>query len=196
MNLRKSIILVATYVSITLSLGQVPPNLKPDAGHFSDGVYVNSYFRLAYTLGGGWYLNEDLMKGRISRFSGNYLLLAADRHTGKPMRERVLLVADDASQYKPRLSPVEYVTKMGKALIQHPGMELVRNSYQVEHAGKTFARMDYKESYGSGSVSRAFAATEVNGYLLSWTFVANSPQELNELVDSLDRLSFKAAAKQ
>lgn len=106
------------------------------------------------------------------------------------------MVADDPAQYRPPISTMEYVTKMGKALVERPGMELVRAPYPIEHARTRFVRVDYKENYSGGSVSRAFVATERNGYLLSWTFVAGSPQELDQLVDSLDRLWFQTSQKQ
>jgi hypothetical protein len=178
---------------------QERPEVRPGLGDLKDGVYTNDYFGLTYRLGKDWYLSEEFIHGDagkvINRVPGQYLLLSADRQTGKPIRERILMIADDARQYQHGFTAKQYVTKMTHALIKPPGTDLVREAYAVEYGGKAFNRADYEEKYAGGSLSKAFVSRRVRGYLLSWTFVANSQEELDVLVNSLAHLSFLSAPK-
>lgn len=160
----------------------------PESGRFVDGVYTNEYFGFSYPLGGSWFVNDLLKK---VEHPGTVLLLGVDRHAGKPLRERIVVLADKANGYHPPLASVsEYVSKLAHSQTQVQRRELLRDAYAVDCGGRRCYRADYKENYSGGSVYRSFVATELRGFLLSWTFVANSQENLDLMVDSLHQMSF------
>jgi TonB family protein len=70
------------------------------------------------------------------------------------------------------------------------GGEVVREPFAVTFAGQPFFRADYKQIFNGGTQSGTFVCTKLRGYFLGWMFVAGSPEELEEFVKSLQRLSF------
>ncbi len=56
--------------------------------------------------------------------------------------------------------------------------------------GQHFYRADYQQNYGDQLFYGSIFGTEHNGFMLNWTFVANSEEALKQLVDSLGTLSF------
>jgi hypothetical protein len=80
--------------------------------------------------------------------------------------------------------------KLAREQTKIQGRELLRDAYAVDCGGRRCYRADYKENYSGGSLYRSFVATELKGFLLSWSFVANSQENLNTMVDSLHQISF------
>jgi TonB family protein len=177
----------------TLSSAQPSAALKPDSGAFTNGAYSNDYFRFTYTVGEGWYINQDLMTqgaNSTTKLAGHFLLMVLDRHTGGPMRERVLMMADDANVYRSFKSAADYAAKFLDAQVKGQHMERVRDVFPTEHAGRTFYCGEFNEPYSGGALHKAFVATERSGFLLSWSFVASSAEELDVLLQSLGEIRF------
>ena len=173
--------------------GTKAPPLKPDSGTLEKGVYTNAFFGFSYRPGDGWFVNEEALqsdKARGPKPPRTYYLLIADRRTNKPIRERILLIADDSSAYQSAMTLEKWVGRMAHALVKGSQTELLRDTYSVEYAGQHFYRVDYKENWSGGALYKAFTANEYKGFFLSWTFVANSKERLDKMVQSLDTLAF------
>src|SRR5216683_7521480 len=166
--------------------------LRPDDGKLTGNVYSNTYFGFSYPLGDGWFANEEIMQANSLTFQmpGRFYLLTADRHTGGPNRERILMIAEDAAAYRPRITVKKFALKVVHAQAKNPTIEVIHEAYAVDYAGKHFYRSDYRENYSGGSLHKAFVATEWKGYLLSWVFVADSEKRVTDLVNSLQGLLF------
>ncbi len=106
------------------------------------------------------------------------------------MRERMLLSADDTTTFSHTIKLEEWVQKMSRALVKRGNQELTRDAYSVDYAGQHFYRADFKESYSGGALYKTYLANEYEGFLFSWTFVADSEERLNQIVNSLNSLSF------
>lgn len=170
-----------------------PSIVEPDTGGISHGIYTNDFFGFSYPLPDGWYANTELREtARLPE--GSLLLLVADQHTGRLLRNRLLVIADDESRYlryhrAPNVS--DYVAKMVHAQIDKEGKALAQNAVAVEMSGKHFFRADYKEPSDIAILYKAFVCMDTKGYFLSWTFVADSQERLDLLVNSLDHISFR-----
>jgi hypothetical protein len=171
--------------------------LRPDDGKLTANVYRNTYFGFSYPLEDGWFANEEMMQANSLKFQrpGTFYLLIADRHTGGPHRERILMIAEDAAEYRPRITVKNFVRKVVYAQAGNPAIEVIHEPYAVDYAGKRFYRSDYRENYSGGSLHKAWVAMEWRGYLLNWVFVADSEKRVTDLVNSLKRLSFVADRK-
>jgi hypothetical protein len=169
-----------------------PIGLRPDGGTFIAGVYKNGYFGFSFALGEGWFTNDDLLQaGRVAQHKqGQFLLLMADRHAGKPVRENMLLTADDTTLFKSQVKLDDWVRKLAGVLVKKGGMELTRDAYAVDFAGNHFYRADLKESYAGRADYKSYLANEYDGFLFTWEFQADSEERLNQIVNSLNTLTF------
>src|SRR5215467_7157537 len=168
------------------------PEGKPGIGEFKDNIYRNPYFGLSYTLGEGWSANEEL---REKGLAGFYYLLVADKHIGRPTLERIMFYAKDRRDLHKTRSLEEWTRDMVHALVNRAGMELVRDAYPATYAGTKFYRGDYKDNSRGTTHYLSFLAAERKGFLLNWTFVADSETRRDELVNSLRSLSFSPEQK-
>jgi hypothetical protein len=159
----------------------------PERGHFADRTYINDSLGLTYQLPDGFSANTDLDD---TLPGGSFLLMVADQHTGRPWKNRVLLVADDAKKY-PKLTTAEYVAKYVKAKSQRLHAEMLQDGYRFEIAGKEFYRSDYKRTDNGLDVYEAFVCTKLKGYLLSWSFVSASKEELAQMASSIQSVLFR-----
>jgi TonB family protein len=186
----------ALFVAPSQVLGQSP---SLEDGHVSDHTYENAFLGFSYPLPRGWYVNAEMAtdsQGRPKHLtSSSALLLVADQHRPDGgYKNRLLIVADNAIAYQPNLTVNEYVSKVVSATARKPGVALTHATFPAIFAGRHFYRANYSES-GNGIVAfKTFVCTKVRGYFLSWTFVVpNSPEELEQLVNSLQRVSFQRA---
>jgi len=185
--------IAATLLSQDSSSGatKIPP-LTPDSGTFEKGVYTNVFFHVSYTPGADWFLNEEQLEAnkQAPKPPGLYFLLVADRRTETPIRERILLMAEDTSKYHSVITLENFVRKMAHALVRGSQMELTRDAYPEEFAGQHFYRTDYKENWSGGTLYKTFTAFEHKGFFLCWTFAATSKERLDGMVNSLGTLAF------
>lgn len=174
----------------------------PDQGTFENDTYTNAYLGLKYKLpsADGWFVNSETIQqdaSRTNKMAGRFLLTVLDRHTGSPMRERVVIMADDSSLYHPPLSSRTYVEKVTSAQAKL-GNEVpagVRELPFHDVHGNGFFRGDFTEAYPGGKVYKSFVAVEVGGFFVSFTFAAGSADALNNLVGSISQLTFVPAIR-
>src|ERR1700693_185470 len=118
-RIRVLVLLALALGGIRLACASAGDQPGPASVSFVDGVYTNEYFGVRYPLGGSWFVNDLLKK---VEHPGTILLLGVDRHTGKPLRARIGVLADKASSYHPPLASVsEYVSKLAHAQTQVQG---------------------------------------------------------------------------
>ncbi|HYG98430.1 MAG TPA: energy transducer TonB [Terriglobales bacterium] len=196
MKVRAYILIVAcTLVLASLGWSQTSESkLRPYSGEFKGHTYRNHYFGMIYVLPEAeeWYVNDDLLKQNFSpsNLAGHFWLTVLDRHTGTPIRERILIMADDAALYdSPMNSPEGFVAKLTEAQ-RKTGHDVVRSAYAVEYGGRQFYRGDFNLQYTGGTLYKSSVSTQFQGFLISWTFVASSPEQLDRLVGSLSHVTF------
>lgn len=166
----------------------------PEDGTIVNSIYANEFLGFSYPIPDGWEVNSEVgstaPEVKAKRLSeGGLVLLVVDQHKGRPLRNRIVLSALDASGFK--VDSEGFVTKFVRAQLGREGMELVRDTFPVNFVGKHFFREDYKESSAGGALYKAFVCTKFRGYFLGWTLAAGSPEELEESANSLQRISFR-----
>ncbi len=170
--------------------------LSPDAVSPFGATYSNQTLGFSYPLPDGWYASPAVSgeaAGKEKRMAdGSLLLLVADQPTTRPFTNRLLLIADDESKYKPALTAHDYVARVALETSKK-GLKVVKDPYVVELAGKQFYRVDSEEDFKGTMIHKALAAIDSSGNLLIWVFVAGSPEELETAVNSLNKVSFGEA---
>ena len=165
----------------------------PESGTIFNNTYTNEFLGFSFPIPDGWQVNRDGVaagrEGEAKQLPGGGLeLLVVDRETGKPFRNRILVLALDADGLSTTIQ--SFVSQIVRGQINDTGGEIVREPFPVDFAGQHFFRADYKQVFNGGTQSGAFVCTKFRGYFLGWTFVAGSPEELEGFVKSLQRLSF------
>jgi len=165
----------------------------PDNGRIIRSAYVNEFLGFSYPIPEGWQIDNKTANndGKVKAVlfpGGGLILLIIDRHMGEPLFSRILLSALDGRSMS--VDTQGFVSKFVLAQLGRDGMELVRDAFPVDFAGKHFFREDYKESSTMGVLYKTFVCTTFRGYFLGWTLAAASLPELEEAVKSLQHISF------
>ncbi len=174
--------------SIAQENGKIDLPPKPEGGIFANNTYKNDYFGLSYPLTTEWTQGSPAGQSTPPP-PGIYFLFTGDRHMGRPLVNRVVLTADDARSYT--MSIEQYVSKLVHAQVKIKNGEMVREVHAVDFAGVHFLRADHKEDFSGGSLYNSCLCTQHIGYFLCWNFVAQSQPELEEIVGTLQQLSFR-----
>ena len=182
--------------------GQTPlpgAAITPESGTVSNGVYSNEYFNFSYRLpeqqsGGNSFtmaqkdLRED-MSDTQQDGAKKYLLLEAAGATNNSVQ----LVAIDTTE-EPRITPSDIVVAEMAAL-RSLGGRMIGAAAEKEMGGRTFsigkAQVNGEVRGASATLYAGFAAVKQGSYVLTWTFFANSPGRLEQLLGTLETVSFE-----
>jgi hypothetical protein len=164
---------------------------KPDEGSFVQNTYRNDFFGFTYSLSGEWHKSSA---SPAPLPAGSYYLFIGDRHTGHPLMNRVIVIADVESNYRSIRSPGEYVSAIVRQQVTHANAEVTRQTSLFVAGAKHFDRADYKMVQDGTTLYKSLVGTNRNGYWLSWSFVAQSEQELDDVVNTLQHISFDSAS--
>jgi Gram-negative bacterial TonB protein C-terminal len=181
-KLKRPSFVIAILFSATLTVGQ---SYTEPRGVFEATTYKNDELGITFPLPPGYYF---LQKPERSFLQGTYVLFIADAHTGRSFRNRILLLADSANRYT--MSLKDYTNKMVNAASRLPGNRVVREPMPLVLGGKRWYRADYDERVDNIALHKSLVCGERRGFVLGWTFVAGSQQELNEQVASLAHIGF------
>jgi TonB family protein len=186
---------IARAQSSDTALDQPP---APEHGTIVGTTYANESLGFSFPIPDGWQINRDTVgaerEGEAERTPGGGLeLLVIDQHLARPFRNRIVVTALDATLTS--LTTKENVSKIVGVQVARDGRKLVSDATEVEIAGKQFYRSDYAQPVPGGTLAEAFVCTKFRQYYLGWTFVAGSPEELEGIINSLQRLSFRDESK-
>jgi hypothetical protein len=161
---------------------------KPDEGSFVQNVYRNDFFGFSYSLPGEWHRSS----ASPAPFpAGSYYLFIGDRHTGHPLMNRVIVIADAETNYRSIGSAGEYVSAMIRRLAND---KVMRQTSPFVVGENHFDRADYELVQDGITLYKSLVCTNRKGYWLSWTFVAQSERELDDVVNTLQHISFDSTS--
>lgn len=166
-----------------------------DKGVIADGVYKNQCLGFSFLIPAGWQENAipGLAEGRALHLRAGALgLLMLHRSTAQPFGDSISLMAADLS--KSSMTMQESVAASVRNVVSGDPQrrEMVRDASPVQYGGHVFFRADYKHGFPNGTTQYgAYVYTKFRGYLVGGTMIATSPEALNEVVDSLARISFQ-----
>ena len=189
MRLTLSLVSMNKLLLLLVLTAEVAVSQDLSAGKFVDRTYENDSLGLSYTLPGGFVSKAE---PAATGLSGSKYLFIADAANGLFSVNRILLTADDASQYSVSLR--DYATKMTKSLATQPETVLAHDIIEVHFANKLFYRSDFNQHSQSGVLYKTAIFHERRGYFLTWFVVAHSEQELETVIRSLGTISFHDVA--
>jgi hypothetical protein len=152
--------------------------------------YENDLVGISYSMPTGYSIVAKNAENEQQRAIGQRILIIADKLTGRPFKNRIVLALDEARNYaktstEPALSFKDYAAKLLSMNGKRPGVTIKNNLIPLEVTGVTLYRGDYLEVFPEATFHKVLVSVEINGYWLSWTFVSTEDKELEELVESV-----------
>jgi hypothetical protein len=179
----------------------------PDKGAVADGLYRNPTFGFSCKIPAGWVLRTEEMNAQedesanaetaasSSGKSGRVLLAAFSRPPaarGEDVNSSILIAAESASSYPGLKDAAQYfvpVVEVAKA----QGLDLEDDPYEFAVGPRKLVRGDFQKDVASRVLRQATLVLLAHGWVLSFTFIGGTEDEVEELVQGL---SFGATAKQ
>jgi hypothetical protein len=191
-------------------------SVQPDPGSVSKGIYRNSSFGFICKIPEGWVLRTDELNAEGVNAQGtnesesnaknsaknatskSRVLLATfarppEAH-GEDINSSILIAAESAAAYPGLKDAGQYldpVTEVAKS----QGFELIEEPYEMEIGTKTIDRADFQMDIGSRKMLQSTLVVLSRGYLVSFTFIGGTEDEVEELVDGLSFPSPVKSAK-
>ena len=185
-----------------------PGSAALDSGNVKDNVYRNSGFGFACKIPQGWVLRTDEMNVQKNdepgtgnankspeKSDGGRVLLAAfsrppEAH-GEEVNSSILIVGESAAAYPGLKDAAQYfgpVTEVAKGR----GFDVDEEPYEFAVGNKIVVRGDFEKDVGSRVMHQSTLVMLARGYVVSFTFLGGTENEVDELVGGLSFAAAKA----
>jgi hypothetical protein len=170
-----------------------PSSAIPSAtGAITNGVYHNPYLGFACKVPFGWVdRTAEMREGDAASESDpakSLLLLAVFERppeaTGSTINSAIVIAAEKVSQYSGLKTAVDYfgpITELATA----KGFKVVNEPYEFPVDGRPLVRSDFSKPRGSLTMNQASLVMVERGYVVSFTFIGGSEDEVNGLIENL-----------
>jgi len=172
------------------------PTVKLDPGAIVDGIYRNPTFGFTYKAPFGWVdrtremredSDEDSSADSNSAKKSILLLATFERPpeaTGDSVNSAVVVAAEESASYPGLRSAEQYfgpLTELTKA----KGLTVVNEPYEFQVGDRQLVRGDFSKALRSLTMHQSTLVMIEKGYVVSFTFIAGSEDEADELVEGL-----------
>src|SRR5437868_10084836 len=159
----------------------------PDAGSMNDGVYRNPFFGFSYKAPYGWVdRTQDMQEG--SEPGKSMVLLAMFERppeaAGDTVNSAVVIAAESVALYPGLKTATDYFAPLTE-LTTSKGFKVVNEPYEYSLGTKPLVRGDFSKEVGKLTMYQASLVAPQKGYILSFSFVAGSSEEVDQLVEKL-----------
>ncbi len=159
-----------------------------------NGAYHSAYhsatFGFSYRVPFGWVeRTAEMQQGPADPATGHVLLAVFERPpeaTGETINSAVTVAKESISSYPGLKTAADYFGPIDE-LADKMELKAVSQPYEVTIGGKRLVRGDYKKDVGKLTMYWSSLVMLAHGQIVSFTFVASSDDEINQLID---RLSF------
>ncbi|HTF45465.1 MAG TPA: hypothetical protein VK641_16285 [Terriglobales bacterium] len=171
-----------------------------DPGSISDGVYANPYFGFTYKLPFGWVDRSNAMQDDSPEAAKDpaksVLLLAVFEQPPEAPREAinsgVVVAAESVSAYPGLKTAADYFGILAQ-LTTDKGFKQANDPAEVAVGGKTLIRGDFSKETGKATVHQTALVLLVKSYVVSFTVIGASEDEVNSLLENLSFAAKKPA---
>jgi hypothetical protein len=165
-----------------------PATTAPDPGAITNGVYRNATFDFTYKLPFGWVDRTRDMTDDSNDPKNSMLLLAVFERppeaTGDTVNSSVVVAAEAASSYPGLRDAEDYFDPLTE-LTKSKGLKVVNEPYAHHVGAKELVRGDFSKPLGSLTMHQSTLVMMGKGYVVSFTFIAGSDDEVDRLVEGL-----------
>lgn len=172
-----------------------------DQGLIADGAYRNSFFGSTCKVPFGWVdRTAEMREGDSTSGSDpakSLVLLAVFERppeaTGSTINSAIVIAAEKISQYSGLKTAVDYfgpITELATA----KGFKVVNEPYEFPVDAKPLVRSDFSKPRASLTMFQSSLVLLEKGYLVSFTFIGGSEDEVNGLIENLHFNAKKASS--
>ena len=170
-----------------------PPQISaPDPGSIANGLYHNSFFGFDYKLHFGWVDRTAGMREDSNDDSTDpkksILLLAAFEHppevAADTVNSAVVVAAEAVSSYPGLQNAEQYFGPLAE-LTKSKGFTVVNEPYEFRVGAAQLVRGDFSKPLGSLTMHQSTLVIIEKGFVVSFTFIAGSEDEVDLLIEGL-----------
>ncbi len=160
----------------------------PNPGAIANGLYRNATFSFAYKLPFGWVDRTHEMTEDSNDPKKSIVLLAIFERppeaTGDTVNSAVVIAAEAASSY-PGLRNAEHYFGPLTELTKSKGLTVINEPYDYPVGAKLLVRGDFSKPLGKLTMRQSTLVMMEKGYVVSFTFIGGSEDEVNGLIEGL-----------
>lgn len=170
-----------------------PPQISaPEPGTITNGLYRNSFFGFTYKLPFGWVdrtreMSEDSTADSNAPRRSILLLAVFERPpevSGDAVNSAVVVAAESASSYPGLRNAEQYFGPLTE-LTKSKGLKVVNEPYDYPIGATQLVRGDFSKPLGNLFMHQSTLVMLDKGYVVSFTFIGGSEDEVDELVEGL-----------
>jgi hypothetical protein len=171
-----------------------------DPGSITDGVYTNPYFGFTYKLPYGWVDRTGAMQDDSPDAAKDpvksVVLLATFEQPPEAPREAinsgVVVAAESVSAYPGLKTAVDYFGILTQ-LTTDKGFKVVNEPAEISVGTRVLIRGDFSKDMGKNTIHQTMLVFLEKSYVVSFTLIGASEDEVNELIEHLSFGAKKAA---
>jgi hypothetical protein len=187
-------------LSLTALAQQSPTRPSPaakhsdtaDPGTLTDGIYRNPSFAFFYKLPFGWVDRTVQMRDGSVDSKSQVLLAAFERPpeaTGNTVNSAVIIAAESVSSYPGLKTAAQYFGPLAELTIAK-GFKVANEPYEFPVDARPlvredFVREDFSKPVAALTMYQSSLALLQKGYVLSFTFIGGSEDEVTALIEGL-----------
>ncbi len=165
---------------------------SPDPGSITNGAYRSSTFGFTYKIPFAWVdrtgeMSED-SSADANASKKSILLLAVFEHppeaAGDSVNSAVVVAAEPTSSY-PGLQNAQQYFGPFTELTKSKGLKVVNEPYDYSVGTRELVRGDFSKPLGNLTMYQSTLVAIDKAYILSFTFIGGSDDEMDELVEGL-----------
>ena len=176
-----------------VSPGKLPPAIA--AGAITDGLYRNPSFGFSYKIPYGWVDRTDRMRDDSKDPSQGLVLLAVFERPPEvedsTINSGLLIAAESVSSYPGLKTAADYFGPL-EEVTAAKGLKIIDEPYEFSVGAKRLVRADFSKEIGQSTAHQSSLVMLQKGYLVSFTFIGDSDDEVEKL---LQGLSFGVSSK-
>ena len=159
-----------------------------ELGEVTNGFYKNASFGLSYRIPYGWVDRTDEMREASSEPAKSTVLLAIFERpplaAGSTVNSSVVIAVESSSAYPGLKSAAQYFGPVSE-VTEARGLKPVNEPYEFPVDGKPIVRQDFIKQISNIGMHQSTLAMLIKGYVLSFTFIGNSDEEVQGLIEWL-----------
>jgi hypothetical protein len=160
-----------------------------DPGTITGGIYRNPSFGFNYKLPFGWVERTSEMQEDASPDTAKARVLLAlferpPEATGETPNSAVLIAAESISSYPGLKTAADYFSPFTEVTTAK-GFKVANEPYEFSIGAKQLARSDFTKELKTITIHQSTLTLLVKGYIVSFTFVAASDDDVQEMIDGL-----------
>ncbi len=161
----------------------------PDLGTVSDSTYRNAFFGFSYKIPFGWVERTEDMRDDGEARKSLVLLAVFERPpeaAGNTVNSAVVIAAESVSSYPGLKTAADYFGPLTEVTLSK-GFKVVNEPFDFSGGAHQLVRGDFSKDMGTLTMHQSSAVALKRGYVVSFTVIGGSEDEVDEL---LEKLSF------